>query len=117
MPSAAILLDMVGAKDATFMREYFSQLSNPALADKIWAIANSLGYEDFFVNKMGSAINDDHVELIKGGIPAIDIIDYRDGSGFYEGWHTSSDNMDAISKETLGAVGNVLENYILTFRN
>lgn len=117
MPSAAILLDMVGAHDATFMREYYSQLSNPALADKIWAIANGLGYDKLFVNKMGSAINDDHVELIKGGIPAIDIIDYREGSGFYDGWHTSSDNLDAISKETLGAVGNVLENYILTFNN
>lgn len=117
MPANAILLDMVGAKDATFMREYYSQLSNPALADQIWTIAKSLGYDKLFVNKMGSAINDDHVELIKGGIPAIDIIDYRDGSGFYDGWHTSSDNMAAISKETLGAVGKVLENYILTFGN
>lgn len=112
MPSAAILLDMVGAPDATFMREYFSQLANPALADEIWSIAKSLGYDDMFVNRMGSAVNDDHVELIKGGIPAIDIIDYREGSGFFSGWHTTSDNLDAISKETLGAVGNVLAAYI-----
>ena len=112
MPSAAILLDMVGAPDATFMREYFSQLANPALADEIWSIAKSLGYGDMFVNRMGSAVNDDHVELIKGGIPAIDIIDYREGSGFFSGWHTTADNMDAISKETLGAVGGVLAAYI-----
>ena len=112
MPSAAILLDMVGASDATFMREYFSQLANPALADEIWSIAKSLGYGDMFVNRMGSAVNDDHVELIKGGIPAIDIIDYREGSGFFSGWHTTADNMDAISKETLGAVGSVLAAYI-----
>ncbi len=111
-PSAAILLDMVGAPDATFMREYFSQLSNPALADEIWSIAKSLGYGEKFVNRMGSAVNDDHVELIKAGIPAIDIIDYRDGSGFFSGWHTTSDNMDCISKETLGTVGNVLETFI-----
>lgn len=112
MPSAAILLDMVGAQDATFMREYFSQLANPALADEIWSIAKSLGYERMFVNRMGSAVNDDHVELIKAGIPAIDIIDYREGSGFFNGWHTTSDNMKCISKETLGAVGSVLETYI-----
>lgn len=112
MPSAAILLDMVGAADATFMREYFSQLSNPALADQIWSIAKRLGHEGMFVNRMGSAINDDHVELIKAGIPAIDIIDYREGSGFFSGWHTASDNMDYISKETLGAVGNIIETYI-----
>ena len=112
MPSAAILLDMVGAPDATFMREYFSQLANPALADEIWSIAKSLGYGDMFVNRMGSAVNDDHVELIKAGIPTIDIIDYREGEGFFSGWHTSADNMDAISKETLGAVGRVIEKYI-----
>lgn len=112
MPAAAILLDMVGAQDATFMREYYSQLSNPALADEIWATANALGYGNMFVNRMGSAVNDDHVELIKGGIPAIDIIDYREGSGFFSGWHTASDNMSCISKETLGAVGKTLETYI-----
>lgn len=113
IPSSAILLDMVGASDATFMREYFSQLANPALADEIWSIAHRLGYENLFINRMGSAVNDDHVELIKAGIPTIDIIDYREGSGFYSGWHTTSDNMDAISKETLGAVGNILETYLL----
>ncbi|MDE6547848.1 MAG: M28 family peptidase [Muribaculaceae bacterium] len=112
MPSAAILLDMVGAADATFMREYFSQLANPALADQIWSIAKSLGHEGMFVNRMGSAVNDDHVELIKAGIPTIDIIDYREGTGFFSGWHTASDNMECISKETLGAVGSILETYV-----
>lgn len=112
MPSAAILLDMVGASGATFMREYFSQLANPALADEIWAIANRMGYADMFINRMGSAVNDDHVELIKAGIPTIDIIDYREDSGFFNEWHTTSDNMGIISKETLGAVGNVIETYI-----
>lgn len=112
IPASAILLDMVGAPDATFMREYYSQNANPALADEIWTIAKALGYGDMFVNRMGSAINDDHVELIKAGIPAIDIIDYRDGSGFFEGWHTTHDDMNAISKETLGKVGKVMETYI-----
>lgn len=112
MPSAAILLDMVGSHDATFMREYFSQLANPALADDIWSTAKSLGYGDMFVNRMGSAVNDDHVELIKAGIPTIDIIDYREGTGFFSGWHTSSDNIECISKETLGAVGTVLETFL-----
>lgn len=112
MPSAAILLDMVGAEDATFMREYFSQLANPALADEIWGIAASLGYSDLFINRMGSAVNDDHVELIKGGIPTIDIIDYREGSGFFSGWHTTADNIGCISRQTLGAVGKTLETYL-----
>lgn len=111
-PDAAILVDMVGADGATFMREYFSQQAAPALADEIWAIAGGLGYRDMFINRMGSAVNDDHVELIKAGIPAIDIIDYRDGEGFFSGWHTLADDMHAISPATLGAVGRVLESYI-----
>lgn len=111
-PDVAILVDMVGAQGATFMREYFSQQANPELADRIWAIGHSLGYADMFPNRIGSAVNDDHVEFIKAGIPAIDIIDYREGEGFFPGWHTASDNMDAISPSTLGAVGRVLETYI-----
>lgn len=111
-PNAAILVDMVGAPDATFMREFFSQRADPTLADEIWSIGNSLGYGEMFVNRIGSAVNDDHVELIKAGIPAIDIIDYREGQGFFPGWHTISDNMNVISPATLGAVGQVLETYI-----
>lgn len=112
MPEAAILVDMVGAPDATFMREFFSERSNPALADEIWSIGKRLGHGDLFINKIGSAVNDDHVEMIKAGIPAIDIIDYREGSGFFPGWHTTADNLDAISPSTLGAVGAVLETYV-----
>lgn len=112
MPQTAILLDMVGAHGATFMREYFSQQAAPALADKIWATAASLGHGAMFVNRMGSAVNDDHVELIKGGIPAIDIIDYREDSGFFSGWHTTADNMDCISRETLEAVGTTMETFL-----
>ena len=60
---------------------------------------------------MGSAVTDDHVELIKVGIPTIDIIDYRD-SGFCPTWHTLSDNLDNIDPATLKAVGESLLYYI-----
>lgn len=111
-PSAAILLDMVGAPDATFMREYYSQLADPALADEIWSIGAALGHDEMFPNKMGSAVNDDHIQLIEAGIPCIDIIDYRDAEGFFSGWHTTADNLSAISPATLGAVGEVIETYL-----
>jgi hypothetical protein len=43
-------------------------------------------------------------------IPAIDIIQYQDGNDgkfpFY--WHTHDDNMDAVDKATLKAVGQTL---------
>ncbi len=112
-PDCAILLDMVGGKDARFYREYFSEQAAPELNDVLWQTAARIGYGDRFVNRMGSAVTDDHVELIKGGIPAVDIIEYRPGSGFNEHWHTSHDNMDGISAETLGVVGETVMTFIM----
>lgn len=113
-PARAIIVDMVGGNGATFLREYFSQQSAPALAQDIWDIAQASGYSGFFINRMGGAVTDDHVEFIKAGIPAIDIIDYRldGGQGFHPAWHTAADNMDIISREVLEAVGQTLINYI-----
>lgn len=113
-PKVAILLDMVGGEGAVFSREYFSERSAPKTADEIWAAAHALGYGKMFPNRMGSAILDDHVQLIKAGIPAIDIVEYHpegDG-GFNSRWHTTADNLDGISKETLSAVGNTLLYYL-----
>ena len=113
-PQAAILLDMVGGQNATFCREYFSERSNPRLAEEIWQTAQQLGYGNMFLNQMGSAIMDDHIQLIKAGIPSIDIIEYHpdNQTGFNPRWHTTSDNMEGISKETLGAVGKTLMTFL-----
>lgn len=113
-PHAAILLDMVGGEGATFCREYYSERVAPRLADEIWETAARLGYGNIFLNRMGSAILDDHVQLIKAGIPAIDIIEYHpdDETGFNGNWHTTADNMQGISKKTLEAVGNTLTNFL-----
>ena len=113
-PSEAILLDMVGGHDAVFRREYFSEINAPTLVDKIWNIASQSGYANSFSNELGGAITDDHVEFIKAGIPAIDIIEYNANSetGFNPTWHTTSDNMSGINRKTLKAVGQTITNYI-----
>ena len=113
-PQYAILLDMVGGDGATFCREYFSERSAPRLAEQVWQKAARLGYGEMFLNRMGSAILDDHVQLIKGGIPAIDIIEYHPESsnGFNPRWHTASDNLEGISKSTLEAVGATLIHFL-----
>lgn len=118
MPDEAILLDMVGGKEAVFCREYFSEKAAPALAQTIWGIAASRGYDNLFLNKMGSAITDDHVQLIEHDIPAIDIIEYHpeNPNGFNHRWHTVADNMDGISAETLRAVGETVMQYLRTSR-
>ena len=114
-PRVAVLLDMVGGKEATFCREYFSERAASSTAQEIWDIASKSGYGHIFLNRMGSAILDDHVQLIKAGIPAIDIIEYHpeDETGFNPRWHTVSDNMEGISKETLGAVGTTVLNWLM----
>lgn len=111
-PEAAILLDMVGGRGATFCREYFSQQAAPGLADAIWSEARAAGYGEMFPDRMGTAVTDDHVKLIAGGIPAIDIIDYREGEGFCPTWHTLSDTMEDIDRATLKAVGQTVANYL-----
>ena len=114
-PQFAILLDMVGGEGATFCREYFSERSAPQIAEGVWTTANSLGFSEFFLDKLGTAVIDDHVELIKAGIPAIDIIEYHPDSenGFNSRWHTSSDNLEGISKNTLNAVGTSVLEFLL----
>lgn len=106
-----ILLDMVGAPDATFYREYYSQRYANGYVDQVWNAAAKLGYSNLFVNQSGGGITDDHIfvnDIL--GIPTIDIIDTRlDGEGtFFPYWHTTEDTLDKISEETLGKVGQVL---------
>lgn len=116
-PDEAILLDMVGSPDAQFGIEYFSSQSNPALLQRIWNKAAALGYSNYFRQEFGGAVTDDHVQLIDHGIPSVDIIDYRNTpeyQGFDPTWHTTADNMQNISKETLKAVGETVLGVILS---
>lgn len=111
-PSGAILLDMVGGKDARFPREYFSEKNAPALNAALWGTADRLGYAALFPAEVESAVTDDHIRLIEAGIPAVDIIEYHPQTGFNSRWHTTSDNMDGISKETLEGVGRTVATYL-----
>ncbi len=111
-PTRAVLLDMVGGKGAIFPAEYFSRQSASALDDEFRRAADVAGHGELFPRVFGGAVTDDHVELIKHGIPAIDIIDYRVNEGFCPTWHTMDDNMDNIDRETLRAVGESLMQFI-----
>lgn len=111
-PSRAILLDMVGDTGASFPAEYMSRQAAPDLDDAFRAAAQRAGFADRFPRVMGGAVTDDHVQLIKQGIPAIDIIDYRRGTGFCPTWHTLDDNLSNISRETLRAVGQSLFEFL-----
>ena len=113
-----ILLDMVGAGNARFLKEGFSMHFAPDKVKKVWDIAASLGYQEYFRDEKGAFINDDHYfinEIRK--IPAIDIIhlDPNSANGsFYDYWHTTQDTFDKIDKRTLQVVGDVVTKVVYT---
>ncbi|MBO4574967.1 MAG: M28 family peptidase [Bacteroidales bacterium] len=108
-----ILLDMVGAGNPRFPKEYYSQRDAAWVLNKVWRTARDMGYTQYFINEIGDPINDDHIYMTHfAGIPTIDMIhlngDDDRTSCFYPYWHTINDNMSQINKSTLQMVGNVL---------
>jgi glutaminyl-peptide cyclotransferase len=106
-----ILLDMVGGPDATFVKEGISMERAPSIVEKVWKAANDIGYGNFFVSQTRNFVGiDDHVPVNdKANIPCIDIIQYNQVTGGFPDYHhTHKDNMEAIDKKTLKAVGQTL---------
>ncbi|MDP4267409.1 MAG: M28 family peptidase [Bacteroidota bacterium] len=110
-----ILLDMVGAPNATFAMEGTSVYYANDVLEKVWSIANKSGYSEYFIYKKSGSITDDHYYInTLAKIPSIDIIQNdpttRSGFGYY--WHTTDDTMKNIDRNTLKAVGQTLLNVI-----
>ena len=106
-----IVLDMVGAPDASFPLEMYSTNYAGNYQQQIWKTAQQLGYGSLFSGQQSYPITDDHYYInYIAGIPCVDIIHYdvRNATGFPWWWHTRQDNMDNISKSTLQAVGEVV---------
>ncbi len=120
--SYGILLDMVGAKGATFQKEDMSRVFPPDKArkiqsyyDQLWSLAKGMNHSDLFVDVMGNAFIDDHYYVnLNTDIPMIDLINKPVGStkGFGKHWHTLDDNMKVIDANTLGAVGQVVTAFV-----
>lgn len=108
-PKYGILLDMVGAANATFPKEGVSMQYASAKVTAIWNAAENLGYGNYFVKKLAGGITDDHTFVnTMAGIPMLDIIHMNTESqysSFGAFHHTHSDNMEVIDKNTLKAVG------------
>ena len=112
-----VLLDMVGGFDATFHKDKISMRVAPSIVNKIWNTAASKGYGSLFLPSQGGDILDDHIPVIQHReIPMIDIIDQKINGDqtFYKHWHKHSDDINAIDKNTLEAVGETL---LLTLYN
>ncbi len=111
-PRFGILLDMVGDKDAVFMKEASSLEFAPDIVNLVWDTASRINAA-VFVPRRGSSIYDDHIPLNQAGIKTIDIIDAElvgadtpvERRNY---WHSDRDTMDNISADTLQQVGDVL---------
>jgi glutaminyl-peptide cyclotransferase len=100
--SAAILLDMIAGQKIHFPVEVNSFRRYPELCKEIWAIAQGQNAKAFLWQR-GHEVLDDHIELQKVGIPAIDLIDFD-----YPHWHRLSDTPTNCSGESMEQVARVL---------
>ncbi len=107
-PLYAILFDMVGDKDLKIYPEGQSLLAAPEVVDLVWTVAKEIGHGGVFINSPGAGpyLIDDHVELQKVGIRAIDVVDFSYGPDNIN-WHTPADTLDKVSAQSLQVVGDV----------
>jgi len=111
-----ILLDMVGGKNAVFPKEGTSVAYASGVVDKVWGVANNLGYGNYFTNEVTGETTDDHLYVnTLANIKCIDIVHYEVAKNSYPYFHHAhSDNMDVIDKNTLKMVGQLLLEVIFT---
>jgi Zn-dependent M28 family amino/carboxypeptidase len=95
---ALILVDMIADRDLRILRE---PQSTRWLTDIIWRTAKRLRRPEFADEEF--VVDDDHVEFLTAGVPAVDLIDLD-----YPAWHTPDDTLDKCSPRSLQAVADVL---------
>jgi peptidase M28-like protein len=106
--AAAVLLDMIGGKNAHFPMEKNSYWKAPDLVRDIWKTADDLGCTAFRSGEFSRfEVEDDHLPLNAAGIPAIDIIDFS-----YPHWHKLTDTPENCSGDSLEQVARVLSVWV-----
>ncbi len=101
---AAILVDMIAGKGATFPIEQNSWWKAGRLVQSVYQVAAQLRCRRFQSHRMSRvAVKDDHLALNRVGIPAIDLIDFE-----YPHWHRLSDVPENCSADGMEEVGRVL---------
>ncbi len=101
-PRFGILLDLVGNRDLQIYQERNSLKYAPKVVEKVWDRAKELGLDAFHASPRYE-VTDDHLPLLRAGIPCIDLIDFD-----YAHWHTTQDTPDKCSAESLAQVGQLV---------
>ena len=79
--------------------------------DTIWAIARQQN-STVFKSRPDTRIIDDHLPFLRVGIKVVDLIHYP----FPDHWHTSADTVDKCSSDSLQQVGNVVQQFIASYK-
>ncbi|MFL5402743.1 MAG: M28 family peptidase [Gemmatimonadales bacterium] len=101
-PLYAVLFDLIADKDLQIYQEGNSVVGAPEVVELVWDTAKDLGYSGYFISSPRHTLIDDHLELQKAGIRAIDVVDFD-----YPAWHTPFDTIDKVSGASLQVVGDV----------
>jgi glutaminyl-peptide cyclotransferase len=101
-PKYAVLFDLVADRDLQIYQEGNSLTGAPEIVNLVWAAARKVGHQDVFIDAPKHTLTDDHVELQKVGIKAIDVVDFD-----YPPWHTPEDTIDKVSAASVQTVGDV----------
>jgi Zn-dependent M28 family amino/carboxypeptidase len=101
-PLYGVLFDLVADKDLQIYQEGNSVTGAPEVVSRVWETARDLGYGRVFVDTPKHVLTDDHIELQKAGIRAIDVVDFD-----YPAHHTPFDTIDKVSAASLQIVGDV----------
>lgn len=112
-----ILLDMVGAANATFLKEGYAMQYASNVVEKVWSTAAKLGYGNYFQPTSGGYITDDHLPVNRHHrAPSINIINLKADThtGFAPHWHTHGDDMRNIDRNSLKAAGQTVMEVIYT---
>jgi Zn-dependent M28 family amino/carboxypeptidase len=98
--SALVLLDMIGDKDLAIPRE---ASSDRELWTEVRAAAQRVGTERIVPDRVSGTVLDDHTPFQQRGVPSIDLIDFT-----FPPWHTTRDDMAAVSASSIDAVGETI---------
>jgi glutaminyl-peptide cyclotransferase len=101
-PLFAVVWDMVGDVDLQIYQEQYSMDNAPEVVERVWTLAEELGFGRTFRSSVGYALEDDHIPLQQAGVRAIDVIDFE-----FPAHHTTEDTIDKVSAASLGIVGEV----------
>lgn len=107
-PLFGVLWDMIGDRDLRIPQEPNSVRGAPEVVQRVWGVADALGYGSVFVPEAGVAVTDDHIPLLNKGLRVIDVIDLDYQSPTGESYHhTPNDTLDKVSAASLQVVGDV----------